>query len=349
MNSGPERSSTFSATKPRCPTTRPRRTRKICTDASSGSSARPTTSKSSERSDTICCVSAALCTAVIRSRRRAARSNANASEARQHLGLQARQDRLGVAGEEPHQVLDVAVVRLVVDGADARSRAAVDVEEQARPAQALVPDELGVRARADREAPDEEVERLADGVGVPVGAEVAHALALAPPDDGRTGPLLVQRDGEPGVALVVLQPDVVAGQVILDQRVLEDQRVDLGVDDHPLDVVGLGHHLGRAGHELGRVLPVIGQAVAQGLGLAHVEDPALGVEKLVDARGVGDRAGRAACPASIPLSRSAETGRYNGGAGLVSGTQPRIEADIPADGRPGCPRRPYRCSPAKGA
>src|SRR6202046_5686262 len=38
-----------------------------------------------------------------------------------------------------------------------------------------------------------------------------------------------------------------------------------------------------------------------------------------------------------------------GGAGLVSGVQPRIEADIPADGRPGCPRRPYRCTPDKGA
>src|ERR1700753_551990 len=37
------------------------------------------------------------------------------------------------------------------------------------------------------------------------------------------------------------------------------------------------------------------------------------------------------------------------GAGLESGTQPRIEADIPADGRPGCPRRPYRCSRSKGA
>src|SRR6202046_1035572 len=37
------------------------------------------------------------------------------------------------------------------------------------------------------------------------------------------------------------------------------------------------------------------------------------------------------------------------GAGLVSGIQPRIEADIPADGRPGCPRRPHRCTPDKGA
>ena len=77
----------------------------------------------------------------------------------QHLGFQPVQHRLGVAREEPHQVVDVAVVGLVVDGAHARARAAVDVVEQAGPAQALVPGELGVRARAHREAADEEVER----------------------------------------------------------------------------------------------------------------------------------------------------------------------------------------------
>ncbi len=128
----------------------------------------------------------------------------------QHLGLQPGQHRLGVAREEPHEVVDVAVVRLVVDGADARARAAVDVVEQAGAAEALVARELGVRARAHGEAPDEEVERAADGAGVAVGAEVADALALAPADDGRARPLLVERDGEPRVALVVLEADVVA-------------------------------------------------------------------------------------------------------------------------------------------
>ena len=71
---------------------------------------------------------------------------------------------------------------------------------------------------------------------------------------------------------------------------LQDQRIDLAVDHDPLDVVGLGHHLGRAGQQLGRVLPVVGQAVAQGLGLAHVEDPALGVVELVRAGCIGDGA-----------------------------------------------------------
>ena len=153
------------------------------------------------------------------------------------------------------------------------------------------------------------MDRMAPGVAV--GAEVADALALAAPHHGRPGPLLVQGDGQPGVALVVLEADVVAGQVGLNERVLEDQRVDLAVDHHPLDVVGLGHHLGRAGRQLGRVLPVVGQAVAQRLGLAHVEDPALGVVELVGARGVRDGAGGRADTASVhSRARGWWRGRY---------------------------------------
>ena len=88
--------------------------------------------------------------------------------------------------------------------------------------------------------------------GVAVGAEVADALALASPHHGRPRPLVVEGDGQPRVALVVLQPDVVAGQVGLDERVLEDEGLDLAVDHHPLDVVGLGHHLRRPGQRLAR-------------------------------------------------------------------------------------------------
>ena len=52
----------------------------------------------------------------------------------EHLGLQPGQHGLGVAREEPHEVVDVAVVRLVVHGADAGAGAAVDVVEEAGPA-----------------------------------------------------------------------------------------------------------------------------------------------------------------------------------------------------------------------
>ena len=136
---------------------------KICTDASSGSSATPITSKSSGRSDTICWDFGRLLR----------RGDAVAQPGRP-LELEVLRRRLHLAPpagpaparcprEEPHEVVDVAVVGGVVDRADARPRAALDVVEQAGPAQPLVADELVVRTRADREAAHQQVEGGADG------------------------------------------------------------------------------------------------------------------------------------------------------------------------------------------
>ena len=52
------------------------------------------------------------------------------------------------------------------------------MEQQARATQLLVPAQLVVRAGADGEGAQQQVEGLADGVGVAVRPEVAHALAL---------------------------------------------------------------------------------------------------------------------------------------------------------------------------
>ena len=80
---------------------------------------------------------------------------------------------------------------------------------------------------------------LPDGPDVRVRAEVADPGALAAPDHRRPRPLVVDGQGQPRVALVVLQPDVEAGLELLDQVVLEEQGLGLGAHHHPLDVVGL--------------------------------------------------------------------------------------------------------------
>ena len=186
-----------------------------------------------------------------RSRSRAARSNSSSSAAIAHLGLEPLDDGVGVAVEE----VDAAPAparrsRSLVDLAHARARALLDVEQQARPAQLLVAAELVVRAGADREGAQQQVERLADGVGVAVGAEVAHALALAAPHDHGPGPLVAHGDGQERVALVVDQADVEPGLVLLDEAVLEHQRLDVVADLDPLDRLGRGHHLGGAGRQV---------------------------------------------------------------------------------------------------
>ena len=151
--------------------------------------------------------------------------------------------------------------------------------------------ELVVRAGPQREGPQQQVERLADGVGVGVGAEVLDALALAAPHDHGPGPLVVDGHRQERVALVVAQPDVEPGPVPLDQVVLEHERFDVVADLDPLDRLGRGHHLRRARVHVPRVLEVVRQPLAQALGLADVDHPAVGVLELVRAGGVRDRAG----------------------------------------------------------
>ena len=131
-----------------------------------------------------------------------------------HLGLEPLQGRPGAALREDHEVLDDAPVLLRRDLADARPRALADVEQDAGPAQPPVPVEHPLGAGPHGERSQEQVQGLADGVGVGVGAEVPGPLALGP---GRPAAGGSRRPGhgQPRVRLVVAVADVVAGPVLL--------------------------------------------------------------------------------------------------------------------------------------
>ena len=206
-----------------------------------------------------------------------------------HLGLQPLQGRAGAAVHEGHEVLDDLAVLLGRDVAHARPRALVDVIEDAGPPQAPVPVEHALGAGPHGEGAQEEVQGLADGVGVGVGPEVPGALALAPALDPRPGDLVGQGHGQPGVGLVVAVADVVAGPVLLDQVVLELEGLDLALDQHPLQRRrGLDHGRGPR-VQVAHRLEVAGRPLAQGDRLADVDDPPVAVTEQVHAGMVGDR------------------------------------------------------------
>ncbi len=104
--------------------------------------------------------------------------------------------------------------------------------EQARPRQGPLPVPDVDGAGPEREQAADEVHRLVDAAGGRVRSEVAGAVArqLARPLDARE--VVRERDLDVGVALVVLEPDVEARPVALDQVGLEQERladrVDLG-------------------------------------------------------------------------------------------------------------------------
>ena len=242
-----------------------------------------------------------------------------------HLTIEALDDGVGVPVEEVDQLLDQRVVPGVVDLADARSRALLDVEEEARPAEPVVLVVLARRTGADGEAAQQQVERVPDGVGVGVRPEVADALALAAPDDHGPGPLLVQGDGQERVALVVPQAHVEPGTVLLDEAVLEHERLDLVAHLHPLDRGGRGHHLGGARMQPGRILEVAAHPRAQVRGLADVDDPALGVLELVGAGGVRDRAGGR----SLHHTSEARGGAESGLRRMLAAMVVRLQSALP--------------------
>ena len=190
-------------------------------------------------------------------------------------------------------------VLLLGDVADAGRPAALDVVVQARRAGA--PPGLGPLAGAEEEDLAQQVERAAHALGARVGAEVRALapVALAREVDARE--VLVQRDRDVGVGLVVAQPDVEARLVLPDEVLLGEQRLRLGVHDDRLDVLDLVG--GRARAVQRRVREVGRDALAQRLRLADVDHPP------ARARGTGRRRARreardAARQSLLPILRS---------------------------------------------
>ena len=97
-----------------------------------------------------------------------------------HLGLEAVDDRLGIAVEELHQLRHELAVLRGLGRADAGARAPLDVKQQAGSPEELVAPELCIRASPDRERPEQQVEGLADRVRVRVGPKYRVSLRFAP-------------------------------------------------------------------------------------------------------------------------------------------------------------------------
>ena len=111
---------------------------------------------------------------------------------RVHLGFEPAEHLFRVARQEVGHGVDVLPVGLLRDPGDlghARTRAAADVEVQARPLRARPLIEERVGAGADREHAGERIEGVADRPGVGVGTEVAHLLALGPAQHLRPRPV----------------------------------------------------------------------------------------------------------------------------------------------------------------
>ena len=246
-----------------------------------------------------------------------------------HLLLEVGDDGPGAPLHEGAQLQGHRAVVLLADPAHAGGRALVDVAQQAGAALGPGAAEHAGRACAHGEDPHQLVDGLADGPGLDEGPEVAGAGLAGAPDRVEAGVGLPHRHRQVGVGLVVLEHDVEAGVELFDPRELEGEGLDLVAHDGPLHAGGGGDHLLGARVQVRQVLEVVGEAVAQVLGLAHVDDAAVRVREAVDAGGGGDVArgravGRGVCHS--PQTRGGRAAARPGaadhhpGAPGVSGT-----------------------------
>ena len=218
-----------------------------------------------------------------------------------HLGLELGDELAAVPRQEVLHGTDVLGVLLGGDAAGAHTGATTHVVVEARTAVLglgerhdvgllgvglkLAADALplGAGGQAHRHDLAHHVNRGAGGAGVRVGAKVARArpVALARVLDGREDVIL--GDGDVGVALVVLEVDVEGRSVLVDEVDLQHEGLVLRPHHHVVEA-GRGRHEARHHGALIGELHVLAQPRAQVLGLAHVQDVALGILPQVAAR-----------------------------------------------------------------
>ena len=210
-------------------------------------------------------------TASSRSRSSAAFSNSCAAAAARHLALDVRLDLAEAAAQEVDDLVDRRP-----GTPRARQRSSHGPSERlmkyCRQGEPLGRPGCAAVALAVREDAADQLQRLAHLARARERAEVQVARHVAAAEEAHARPLVVQRDLDERVALVVAQAQVEGRALLLDEVVLEQQRLGLGGRSprsrcrRACDTISPVRPWGAAA-----AAQVVGDALAQLLRLAHVE------------------------------------------------------------------------------
>ena len=127
------------------------------------------------------------------------------------------------------------------------------------------------------------VDHLLRSASAAVGAEILCAVVLDAVRKRDPRICLAQVEPQIGIALVILQQDVVLGHIVLDERAFEHQRLELRGRADRLEMVDERDHAARLRIVGGRILKVLADAVLQFFRLADVDDRIARVLHQIDA------------------------------------------------------------------
>ena len=184
-------------------------------------------------------------------------------------------------------------------------------------------------AGGDQKTAMNQVDRTVCQVSGEIRTVISAAVLLQPSCDKDLGKTVSQCELDVWICLVVAQKNVEARLLLLDEIVLESQRLALVFDNDVLHVDGFAHQ--RAGFCIlcGRFQQLRTHSRAQVLGLADVDHAALAVAELVDARRLGDLTRAGAVRRGVghdpslcrpPAGRSATSGRTGFSVGVLTPT-----------------------------
>ena len=188
-----------------------------------------------------------------------------------HGRLVAADDLVHAALQQVHDLVDPAVVLLLRHLAHAAAAATADMVVEAR-AVFAAQDGVGIDFEAAGAQRVVGGEQLQQASGVEHGAvwpEVAGAVLLHTPGQEHARKRF-RGDADPGVGLAVLQEDVVAGLVLLDEVVFQQQGVGLGLHDGVLHVRYPADQQARFHAEPGGVHEILVYPLVEVLRLAYV-------------------------------------------------------------------------------
>ena len=187
-----------------------------------------------------------------------------------HLSGPLRHHLVQLALQQLHRLVHVGPVLALVHIGAAIAVTGAHVEVEAGALLADVPGELPL-AGGQAQGGEQGVNDALAGPPGAVGAEVPGPVPGHLGGKGELGILLLDAEADIGVALAVLEQNVVPGLVALDEGALQHQGLELRGHHNDVKVVDLGDHGPGLFIVAALVLEILAHPVFQRLGLAHVD------------------------------------------------------------------------------